>query len=348
MHTTPNGKRYIGITKQSVANRWGKRGERYKRCPAFWRAIQKYGWENISHEIIDYAPNLEVANAKEQHYILFYKTNNNEYGYNCTEGGDGVQGWRATTEQREKNSQAKRKMWENEDIRERLTEERQKRGRTSDEKERLKRMLEASWDNPVTSAKMKAHLKSIATNPEYIESRRQKIKHYYADDPEFKAKMTKHLEKIHSDPEIHKKQGQSMKIRWSENREVFLQNRVYLTGKDNPASRPIICLETNKEYPTARAAELDTGISFKSISNVVRGKSKTAGGFHWKYVDEDLNATVVGVEKPKTKQVKCLETGVIYDSISLAAKATGISRNSIGNCVRGLTNTAGKLHWEYV
>lgn len=28
------------------------------------------------------------------------------------------------------------------------------------------------------------------------------------------------------------------------------------------------------------------GISFKAISNVCRGKSKTSGGYHWEYVEE--------------------------------------------------------------
>lgn len=39
-------------------------------------------------------------------------------------------------------------------------------------------------------------------------------------------------------------------------------------------------------YETAREAQKVTGISFKMISNCVRGKCKTGGGFIWKYYDK--------------------------------------------------------------
>lgn len=47
-----NGKSYVGITCQKPEYRWGTDGQGYKECPFFWNAIQKYGWNNFSHEII--------------------------------------------------------------------------------------------------------------------------------------------------------------------------------------------------------------------------------------------------------------------------------------------------------
>lgn len=41
-----NGKVYIGQTIQSIENRW-KNGNGYKPCTYFYKAIQKYGWENF-------------------------------------------------------------------------------------------------------------------------------------------------------------------------------------------------------------------------------------------------------------------------------------------------------------
>ena len=32
MHTSPSGKRYIGITKQALSLRWGKNGIKYKNA----------------------------------------------------------------------------------------------------------------------------------------------------------------------------------------------------------------------------------------------------------------------------------------------------------------------------
>lgn len=49
-HTFPNGKKYIGITGQSVSRRW-RNGEGYEGQPVY-NAILKFRWENIKHEIL--------------------------------------------------------------------------------------------------------------------------------------------------------------------------------------------------------------------------------------------------------------------------------------------------------
>ena len=48
MHTTPSGKRYIGITCQDPKIRWGN-GYNYKKQPYFSNAINEFGWNNIKH-----------------------------------------------------------------------------------------------------------------------------------------------------------------------------------------------------------------------------------------------------------------------------------------------------------
>ena len=51
--------------------------------------------------------------------------------------------------------------------------------------------------------------------------------------------------------------------------------------------KPVRCIETNAVYPSIKAASEETGIIRVSISNVCRGKTKTAGGYHWRFVSED-------------------------------------------------------------
>ena len=46
-----NGKVYIGIT-HDVRKRWHGNGCAYKSNRYFWQAIQKYGWDGFSHEVI--------------------------------------------------------------------------------------------------------------------------------------------------------------------------------------------------------------------------------------------------------------------------------------------------------
>ena len=52
MHTSPSGKRYIGITRQNPPEKRWRNGNAYKGSKHFYRAIQKYGFENFEHEIL--------------------------------------------------------------------------------------------------------------------------------------------------------------------------------------------------------------------------------------------------------------------------------------------------------
>ena len=86
-HVSPSGKSYIGVTRQKDLNRRWMSGHGYKSCPLFNNAIQKYGWKNFTHEILeDYVP-IDNINEKECYWIKKYKSNNREYGYNIEEGG---------------------------------------------------------------------------------------------------------------------------------------------------------------------------------------------------------------------------------------------------------------------
>ena len=81
-----NGKRYIGVTN-STAKRWCANGNRYERCPHFWAAIQKYGWDNFEHNILIYDLTREEASRLEVYYLAKYRTREKAFGYNVTEGG---------------------------------------------------------------------------------------------------------------------------------------------------------------------------------------------------------------------------------------------------------------------
>lgn len=58
----------------------------------------------------------------------------------------------------------------------------------------------------------------------------------------------------------------------------------------------------------------------------------------------------VSTGNPKTspKSVLCVETGVIYESIYQAAHQTGLAKNKISYCCRGLRNRTGGFHWKFI
>ena len=87
-HTFPNGKRYVGISSD-CENRW-RNGKGYETQPKMDRAIQKYGWENIKHDIVLSGLSKEQANELEKYLIAELNTIQN--GYNVTIGGDTVNG----------------------------------------------------------------------------------------------------------------------------------------------------------------------------------------------------------------------------------------------------------------
>ena len=82
-----NNKKYVGITSLNPLQRW-KNGLGYKKNEYFYRAIQKYGWGNFKHEILEQNLTLEQANQKEKDLIALLKSNNPYYGYNIQEGGN--------------------------------------------------------------------------------------------------------------------------------------------------------------------------------------------------------------------------------------------------------------------
>lgn len=86
-HTFPNNKIYIGITKRQPETRYGKGGSQYKNNQEMWDDIQKYGWENILHEILFENVPEEKVSVLEQELIEKYCSNNPLHGYNRNKGG---------------------------------------------------------------------------------------------------------------------------------------------------------------------------------------------------------------------------------------------------------------------
>lgn len=88
-YTGPEGKSYIGQTIGSLKMRAKNvySGTGYKKCALFWKAIEKYGWNNFSVEILEEV-DIEKLDEKEMYYISKYNTLAPN-GYNITLGGEG-------------------------------------------------------------------------------------------------------------------------------------------------------------------------------------------------------------------------------------------------------------------
>ncbi len=107
IHIFPNGKVYIGITSYGAKERWHS-GYGYKKQQMMWRAIQKYGWDNIEHKILFTNLSKEEAEQKEIELIELHKSNQRKYGYNIRRGGEMVSGYKLSEETRKKMSEARK------------------------------------------------------------------------------------------------------------------------------------------------------------------------------------------------------------------------------------------------
>lgn len=103
IHISPSNKRYVGITsKDDPYKRWGNNGTNYKNNKYFYRAIEKYGWDNFQHIIVARGLDEETAKWLEIELIRELDTINPNKGYNLTKGGDGVNGYKHSEERRKK------------------------------------------------------------------------------------------------------------------------------------------------------------------------------------------------------------------------------------------------------
>jgi len=90
-HISPSGKVYVGITKLPVRYRWKQYGIGYLNCKLFFKAILKYGWDNIIHEIVLSDVSKSEAIYAEKYLIKWYKLHG--ISYNTADGGEGSEGF---------------------------------------------------------------------------------------------------------------------------------------------------------------------------------------------------------------------------------------------------------------
>ena len=287
MHrNTINNKVYIGITQMPAYKRWGKNGNGYKKNQeVFYRAIQKYGWDNFEHIIWCDGLSQEKAKQWEVRLIALFQTNccrykNPEYGYNMTDGGDGTSGFRHTEESIQKmkkphpSIQGENNIWYGthltEEIRDKISE-------------RAKERYTIPQNNPFYGKKhseesinqMKEFARKRWSNPEEKEKIRQIAKERFKN-PENNPMYGKH----------HTEEAKE-KMRQAKNgKYVGINNPNY--GKGRHVIQLSVQGEYIIEYVSADEAERITEINSANILKCCNHKPhhNTAGGFKWIFKDE--------------------------------------------------------------
>lgn len=299
-----NGKVYIGITSTSVESRW-RNGEGYYSQEYFYKAIKKYGWEGFTHEILFDNLTEEEARAKEIELIAQYKSNyrrysNPNYGYNATDGGEGLSGYGKQVNQYDLHGNFI-KTWYS-----------------------IKEASEAtnqSHSNIVNCCLGKSN-RAGEYLWEYFEENlpKQKIDSYW-ERTGFKDPLELEQEKLVAQE----------KLRLS---RIIIQY--------NKFGEEIGRWDSIKE-----AAEyLDLYESV--ICNALHGKKPCAGGYMWKYADEEKAKEFPIFYELIEQYTKDGHLLRIYTSATEASQETGVNNSHICAVCKGKRKTAGGYVWKKI
>lgn len=265
MHTNKiNGKQYIGITCQDVYRRF-RNGEGYRGSLAFYGAIQKYGWDSFTHEILFTGLTAKEAGAKEIELIKKYDTI--IHGYNILVGGfAGTQGIKISEDTRTRMSESHQNM--SDETRMKMSIAQQGRTHTP---ETIEKMIKSHKHTSPTE-EHKKHLSELFSGEKSVWYGR---KHTPEEIAKIKAGS--------------KNQTDEYKKHISEAKKGMKQSPEHAKNCGLSHRKAVIQYDLDgnmlKEWDSQSAIEKETGIPQGSISNCCRGKIKTSKGFIWKMKD---------------------------------------------------------------
>ena len=65
-------------------------------------------------------------------------------------------------------------------------------------------------------------------------------------------------------------------------------------------------------------------------------------------VSKDAKAVAIGEDRKNAKPVLCIDTGLIYASLTDAAEDVGVTVTALSSCLRGKTNSCKGMSWCFV
>lgn len=314
-HTSPSGKVYIGITGRDVKDRWDS-GHGYKG-QVFGYAILKYGWENITHEVLYTGISEQEAKQKEKELIALYNSTDSKFGYNVTPGGDAQEYHAITNDFRNKRREYMTKLWKSPEYR----------------KSHCIAIVKVSSDGKIieeydslseAASKNKCDLRSIKSCCDGNISRTRK-----GDIFRYKNKATGNkvlFGKRYNSPSLYKK--------------------VTMYSDDG---------QKIKTFDSIEHASAETKINASSITACCKNKLYFCGGYIWKYASEELGKEELceRVKHKKTAQTPVSQYTMdgkyiaTYKSMRDASKSSGADVMNIKRVCDGTYKQSKGYIWRY-
>ena len=130
--------------------------------------------------------------------------------------------------------------------------------------------------------------------------------------------------------------------------QVVLQNNGYKKYVSVHRLVAIAFLDNPKNYPQVN--HIDENKSNNCVWNLewcTAEYNTNYGTGMIRQVNKRKGKFILGDNK-RARKCKCIETGIVYDCIKSASKATNITEGNISRCCNGQRHTAGGFHWEYI
>ena len=277
-----NNKIYIGQTCQKPQYRWNH-GNGYKECSYFYAAIQKYGWNNFEHIILIDNLTAQQANQKEEQYIKYYNSNNSQFGYNLTAGGNNHKIISETTQR--KLSVSTKQRW-TEDMKNKMSKIMKNKWKDLDyiqlqKKSRQINIQKLHQENKTSFISEDGRKRISEARKKYI------IQHGTPTQGKGHPEATK---KILSEQKMGEKNPMYGKKHTEKWKQMMSKKMI---GRAGTTNRKIKCIETNQIFQSIKDAAKWCNLKSSShISEVAKGKNKSAGKhpetkkpLHWVYVD---------------------------------------------------------------
>jgi len=109
--TTPSNRVYVGQTANLKNRIYHYSTNDCRNQKVLYNSLKKYGFDNCKFEILE-ETDIDNINDREMYYIDFFKSNITKYpefrGMNCTDGGEGLKGYKPSEETKKKMSDAKK------------------------------------------------------------------------------------------------------------------------------------------------------------------------------------------------------------------------------------------------
>jgi group I intron endonuclease len=105
-----------------------------------------------------------------------------------------------------------------------------------------------------------------------------------------------------------------------------------------------------RTFESVEEATRESGADGSHICKVSKGERKTAGGFHWKFVNPEDIQTNEALKFTKIQQWSFDGKTLVaeYDSLAEATRVTNSGTRTISKCCKGKLRSAGGFKWKYV